>query len=401
MEGVIGTRDSNGTMRPTNSLLAILGLAMTASAQGPTLVAHYKLDETTGMTLADSSSQGADAALSGTYQLGTLGAAAGTAGAVTFDPTGLGMGILPDGPNLTNLRNDLSLTAWVNPLSYGAIGVARIFSGDDSAWSCGIKDNGLRFTTRNILDYNLNGQIVPLNTWTHLAWVMDASNDVTFYMNGVNVGSIAGNSPSNAPNANWVIGSFRITIAPPECFDGSIDDIQVYSGSLSDSEIAQLFAAPGSTLDGGTSFCEGDGSGTTCPCGNPGNSDSGCANSTGGGASIGTQGVASIVGQSFVLTATGMPANQLGVFFQGNNAINSGLGVPFGDGLRCVGGAAKRLQIVNSDNTGAIQTTVDIALKGGVVAGDLHHYQLWYGDPGTPCGALFNFSNATEITWQA
>ena len=56
---------------------------------------------------------------------------------------------------------------------------------------------------------------------------------------------------------------------------------------------------------------------------------------------------------------------------------------------------------VTVDNTGAIQTTVDIALKGGVVAGDLHHYQLWYGDPGTPCGALFNFSNAPEITWQA
>ena len=104
---------------------------------------------------------------------------------------------------------------------------------------------------------------------------------------------------------------------------------------------------------------------------------------------------------SFVLTATGLPANQLGIFFQGNNSINSGLGVPFGDGLRCAGGAAKRLQIVNSDQNGATQTTVDVALQGGVVAGDLRRYQLWYGDPGTPCGTLFNFSNATEITWQA
>ncbi len=388
-------------MRTLGPLFALLGLAALAPAQGPTLVTHYKLNETAGTTLAESTGQGADAALSGTYQLGTLGAAPGTAGAVTFDPTGLGMGILPDGPNLTNLRNDLTVTAWVNPVSYGAIGVIRVFSADDSAWSCGILTGGLRFTTRNIKDYDLGGQIVPLNTWTHLAWVMDATNDVTFYMNGVNVGSITGNSPSNAPNANWVIGAFRITIAPAECFDGSIDDIQVYSGSLSDSEIAQLFAAPGSTLDGGTTYCAGDGSGTSCPCGNAGNSDSGCANSTGTGASLGTQGVASVVGQSFVLTATGLPANQLGIFFQGNNSINSGLGVPFGDGLRCAGGAAKRLQIVNSDQNGATLTTVDIALQGGVVAGDLRRYQLWYGDPGTPCGTLFNFSNATEITWQA
>jgi len=388
-------------MRTLGPLFALLGLAALAPAQGPTLVAHYRLDETVGTTLVESSGQGADAALSGSYQLGTLGAAPGTSGAVTFDAAGLGMGILPDGPNLTNLRNDLTLTAWVNPVGYGAIGVTRIFSADDSAWSCGILTGGLRFTTRNIKDYDLGGQIVPLNTWTHLAWVMDANNDVTFYMNGVNVGMVAGNSPSNAPNANWLIGAFRITVAPAECFDGVIDDIQVYSGSLTDAQIAQLFAAPGSTLDSGTAYCAGDGSGMVCPCGNAGTSDSGCANSTGGGASLGTQGVASVMSQSFVLTASGLPANQLGVFFQGNNAINAGLGIPFGDGLRCAGGAAKRLQIVNSDQNGTTQTTVDVALRGGVVAGDLRRYQLWYGDPGTPCGALFNFSNATEITWQA
>jgi hypothetical protein len=56
---------------------------------------------------------------------------------------------------------------------------------------------------------------------------------------------------------------------------------------------------------------------------------------------------------------------------------------------------------VNSDQNGTTQTTVDVALRGGVAAGDLRRYQLWYGDPGTPCGALFNLSNATEITWQA
>ena len=388
-------------MRIFTPLAVFLCLTALATAQSPTLVAHYKLDETAGTTLTESTGQGTDAALQGTYQVGTLGAAAGTGGAVTFDPTGLGMGVLPDGPNLTNLRNDLSVTAWVKPLTYGSIGVARIFSGDDSAWSCGVLSGGLRFTTRNIKDYDLAGQIVPLNTWTHLAYVMNATNDVTFYVDGVNVGTITGANPSNAPNANWVIGAFRTVIAPAECFDGSIDDIQVYSGSLSDADVATLFAAPGSTLDGGTTFCAGDGSGTLCPCGNSGSSDSGCANSSGGGAGIGTQGVASITGQSFVLTATGLPSNQLGVFFQGNNALNNGLGVPFGDGLRCVGGAARRLQIVNSDFAGMTQTTVDVAAQGGVVAGDLRRYQLFYSDPNSPCGSLFNLSNATEVTWQA
>ena len=103
-------------MRALEHSLSLLMLAALAHAQGPALVAHYKLDETVGTDLAESTGQGADAALQGTYQLGTLGAAAGTGGAVTFDPTGLGMGVIPDGPNLTNLRNDLSVTAWVKPM---------------------------------------------------------------------------------------------------------------------------------------------------------------------------------------------------------------------------------------------------------------------------------------------
>jgi len=388
-------------MRNFVPALALPLLATLASAQEPNLVAHYRLDETAGTILAESSGQGADAVLQGSYQLGTLGAASGSGGAVTFDAAGLGMGVVPDGPNLTNLRNDLSVTAWINPSSYGAVGLGRVFSGDDSAWSCGIKNNGLRFTTRFIQDYDLNGWIIPLNQWTHLAWVMNDTNDVVFYINGVRVGIVFGSSPSNAPTGNWVIGAFRTVTAPAECFDGSIDDIQIYSGSLTDADVASLFAAPGTTLGGGTIFCVGDGSGTSCPCGNAGTSDSGCANSTGGGASIGTQGAASATGQTFVLTATGLPSNQLGVFFQGDNALGGGLGVQFGDGLRCVGGAARRLQIVSTDFSGAAQTTVDVAAHGSVLAGELKRYQLWYSDPGTPCGSLYNLSNAVEITWQS
>ena len=387
-------------MRSLQLLALTLGLSSTAVAQEPTLVAHYRLDETAGTVLTDSAGQGGDAALQGSYQLGTLGAANGTGGAVTFDEAGLGMGVVPNGPTLGSLRNDLSVTAWINPVSYGSANLGRIFSGDDSAWSCGIKNNGLRFTTRFIQDYDLNGTIVPLNQWTHLGYVMNATNDVSFYSNGVNVGTVFGSSPAGAPAGDWLIGAFRTVVAPSECFDGAIDDIQIYSGTLSDADMASLFAAPGSTLGGGTTFCAGDGSGTLCPCGNPGTSGSGCRNSSGVGASIGTQGLASATSQTLVLTATGLPSNQLGIFFQGNNSLNGGLGVQFGDGLRCVGGAARRLQIVTTDFSGATQTSVDVASHGGVLAGDLKRYQLWYSDPGSLCGSLFNLSNAVELSWQ-
>ena len=86
-----------------------------------------------------------------------------------------------------------------------------------------------------------------------------------------------------------------------------------------------------------------------------------------------------------MLSAAGLAPSQPGLYFQGNNASNPGAGVQFGDDLRCAGGSA---------------TTIDIAVKGGVVAGDVKRYRLWYRDPnGTPCGASFNLSNGVEITW--
>jgi hypothetical protein len=92
--------------------------------------------------------------------------------------------------------------------------------------------------------------------------------------------------------------------------------------------------------------------------------------------------------------------NQPGLFFQGNNAINGGAGVAFGDGLRCVGGFIIRLQIVFSDASGASMTTTGIGAMGGVSAGDVKRYQIWARDPNTsPCGGNFNLSNGVEINW--
>jgi hypothetical protein len=97
-----------------------------------------------------------------------------------------------------------------------------------------------------------------------------------------------------------------------------------------------------------------------------------------------------------------MIANQPGLYFQGDNSINSGSGVAFGDGLRCAGGAVIRLQVRFGDANGESATTADLAAKGGVAAGDVKRYQIWYRDPATtPCGGQFNLSQGLEITWSA
>ena len=153
----------------------------------------------------------------------------------------------------------------------------------------------------------------------------------------------------------------------------------------------------------GSSYCSGDGSATACPCSNTGGAGEGCANDTGSGAVLTGSGSASIFADDLVLSATNLTPGP-GLFFQGNNAVNSGNGNPFGDGLRCAGGGVRRLEVrfSNSGNGFTTQTTVSVSTDGAVGAGQTKRYQYWYRDSGTsPCSSLFNLSNGYEISWGA
>ena len=153
----------------------------------------------------------------------------------------------------------------------------------------------------------------------------------------------------------------------------------------------------------GSGFCFGDGSGTACPCGNAGGSGEGCANDTGSGGVLSASGSTSIGSDDLVLSATNLTSGP-GLFFQGNNAVNSGNGNPFGDGLRCAGGSVVRLEVhfANAGNSFTADSTISVATKGGVSAGQTKRYQYWYRDSGTsPCSSLFNLTNGYELTWGA
>ncbi len=150
----------------------------------------------------------------------------------------------------------------------------------------------------------------------------------------------------------------------------------------------------------GTAYCFGDGSGTLCPCGNPGAAGEGCANGTGAGAIVNGTGSASIAAGDLVLHGTQLPGGQPGLMFQANNSIAGGMGSIFGDGLRCAGGSVIRLEVLFIDGTGHAMTSINVGAAGLVAPGDVRRYQLWYRDPaGTPCGSSFNLSNGYEITW--
>ncbi len=191
-----------------------------------------------------------------------------------------------------------------------------------------------------------------------------------------------------------VIGAYREDSASTGVNGDQDDDSASEAGAVS------LFSsAPGS------SYCYGDpGSGIPCPCGNDNDGSvfgSGCANGLfAQGARLYASGVPSVSDDSLVLVTTQVEPNQIGLYFQGANAVNGGDGIIFGDGLRCVGGGLIRIQTRMSDAIGSAATTLSIGSKGRVLAGDIRHYQYWYRNPtASPCTSGFNLSNGYEITW--
>jgi hypothetical protein len=160
-----------------------------------------------------------------------------------------------------------------------------------------------------------------------------------------------------------------------------------------------------------TSFCAGDGSGAACPCSNASvGAGRGCNNSSStGGAQLSVAGFASLASDSLVLTSSFEKPSASSVFLQGTTQVSPG--AVFGQGLRCIGGALKRLYVHNavagvvSAPTGGdvAVSSQSAALGNPIAAGESRYYQVYYRDP-TVLGACspdstFNASQALAISW--
>ena len=117
-------------------------------------------------------------------------------------------------------------------------------------------------------------------------------------------------------------------------------------------------------------------------------------------ASIGWSGSTSVFANTFTLHVTDGPALQNGRFYYGPNAIS----LPFGDGLRCVGGGTYRLAPLTLDANGAASQAVAFNAPpagsgaGHVLPGSTWRFQFWFRDPsGGPAG--FNFSTALTASF--
>ncbi len=153
----------------------------------------------------------------------------------------------------------------------------------------------------------------------------------------------------------------------------------------------------------GVAYCFGDGTGIDCAAGGAGcangSAGNGCANSVNAaGANLTASGSASMSIDTLALLGSGMP-NSSALYFQGTAQI----AVPFGDGLRCVGGTITRLG-TKTNVAGASEYPVagdlSVSVRGGVTAPGNRAYQVWYRNAAAFCTpSTFNLTNGMWIAW--
>lgn len=160
----------------------------------------------------------------------------------------------------------------------------------------------------------------------------------------------------------------------------------------------------------GTAFCAGDGTGgAPCPCGNSGASGHGCDNSAATGGSL-LEAFGTTSPDTVRLYVAGELPSALSIVLQGN--VTLGTPVPFGDGLRCIGGSLKRLYVksavgggLSAPKPGDPSITAQSATLGDPIApGTTRGYQVYYRDPDLsfctfPTGNTWNVSGAVLVSW--
>jgi len=345
----------------------------------PEIMSLLRLDETNPSFLEDSGPGMTNGSMFGGPTVGQPGARSGTGTSVSFDGSN-DYGRL-NGPRRTDaLRIKFSVSVWINPS--GASGDQIVF-GNPGSWSVGLQ--GTRPFIRRTGGANPapNVYLTP-SQWTHVVYTFEAGESARFYIDGALSASMNVGGATGSAGSSWYLGSAG---GSADFFSGGLDDVHVYDGVLSDTQVAYLFANPGSV---------------TVACEDPRTYCQSAPNSVSAqGAGIGWIGEASVWAGEFTLFAHSVPTGQFGIFYYGPNQIMA----PFGDGFRCVGAGLLgtfRLPVQQADSFGDIYCTIDFgsppasAGPGQLVDGMEWNFQFWYRDP-PGVNATFNLTNALTV----
>ncbi|MGH1456141.1 MAG: LamG domain-containing protein [Alphaproteobacteria bacterium] len=233
-----------------------------ASADSADLVGHWKLDETSGSSIADSSGNGN----TGTW---SDGADDDVSGETVSSQIGTGLNF--DGSNdIINAGSDASIddifagggtiAAWIYPVGWGENSFGRIvhkasasngnngyiFYVDDNAGTT--QDETLGFDhgfASGEEGWSGPSNTITLNQWNHVAVTYDNSSDSnspSLYVNGEAITPLTvNNSGTGVADSDAAQNLFIGNIGgQTRTFDGIMDDVRFYDGELTAAEVAAL-----------------------------------------------------------------------------------------------------------------------------------------------------------------
>lgn len=227
------------------------------------LLAHWKLDETSGNIAVDSVGDH-DGSLAGnpTWSTGRLD------GALDFDGTD---DLVDVGGILRSGTPELTISAWVfkrDGADSRVITKSSSTSRQDHVYSLGVSNRIIRVrlkTADHDGNADFDGGNISLNQWTHLAFTYDGSA-LRIYRNGAETAVHALTGDIVASNLDTIIGNVNTSDA--RYWNGLLDDVRLYDAALSDAEIAELAGRGPTELVAHWTLDDGAGSTATDATGN-------------------------------------------------------------------------------------------------------------------------------------
>ncbi len=239
-----GTIDDDlaGTARPIN------GLWDMGCYEGPGLIGHWILNETTGTNATDSSPFGQDGTYTNGVTLNTAGPYPGDAAiAAAFDGSNDRVTL----PSATHdFSNGITLAAWVKPSAtpspYASIVAFGNGSTVDDIWFGWQPGYGLEIFLTDTVSGASNTFAadyieMQVDVWEHCVVTIDAAGDAKLYRNGVETASKNVSLPTNVTRTQNFIG--HSAFGDP--FPGILFDVRMYNRAISAEEVSELYGLVG------------------------------------------------------------------------------------------------------------------------------------------------------------
>jgi hypothetical protein len=231
---VVSNGDGSATSTAANVAVTAIDLKLG-------LKAHWKMDETSGLIAADSTTNRNNGALNN-FAGDTAQWISGQVGrAIAFD--GSNYIEVPDHPSIgADLTNGFTVSTWFRskvalPATGGTRTARMLEKGDNYFFLMNPGTGGMNFLVkRNNANFTANlGDSLDANVWYHIAGTFDGST-ARVYLNGELKGSVVVGGPSDDDQLPLRIGSDDAGAF----FNGDMDEVQIWNRPLNPRELRNV-----------------------------------------------------------------------------------------------------------------------------------------------------------------